>query len=129
VRVMIKAAAAAAVLLMAAPALAMTLESSPSPASLAGARFLNAHGPFAGPAMGLQAAVVGSGLRTDGGSEFSGDGAASYGYLTSAEPADSAKRGAERDFEDELTTDRVPGVTVHYATAPGGQVAPTLQGK
>jgi hypothetical protein len=126
---MIKAAAAAAVLLTATPVLAMTLESSPSRASLAGARFLNAKAPFAfaGPASSLQAAMVGSGLRTDGGMEFSGDSAASYGYLTSAEPADSATRGVERDFEDELPTYRAPGLTVHYARPPEGVAAP--QGK
>jgi hypothetical protein len=126
---MIKAAAAASVLLMATPVLALTPESSPSAASLAGARYLNARSAFAGPAIGLQAAMVGSGLRTDGSPEFSGDGAASYGYLTSAEPAESATKGVERDFEDELATYRVPGVTVHYVAAPGGQVVATPQGK
>jgi hypothetical protein len=128
-RAMIKAAAAAAVLLMATPALALTPETSPSPAGLAGARFLSSEAALTGPTSGLQAALVGSGLRTDGEPEFSGDSATSYGYLTSAEPADPAKTVVERYFEDELATYRVPGTTVNYATAPGVQVVATPQGK
>ena len=128
-RATIKAAAAAAVLMMATPALAMTPEASPSAASLAGARFLNSQPAIGGPFSNLQADIVGFGLRTDGRAEFSGDGAGSYGYLTSAEPTDPAKRVPERAFEDELPNDRVPGVTVHYATAPGARVVATPQGK
>lgn len=125
-RAMIKAAAAAAILLVATPALAMTVENS-SPAGMAGARYLRGASSFAGsPTSGLQAALVGGGLRTDGGQEFSGDGASSYGYLTSAGPTDPAKA---RDFEDELSTYRTPGVTVHYATAPGAPAAATPQAK
>ena len=118
---MIKAATAAALLLMATPALAWTPESSPSAAALAGARYLNDQPALAGPISNLQAAIVGHGLRTDGGAEFSGDSATSYGYLTSAEPKDPTKRGEEREFEDELVTSRTPGTTVVYATAPAPQ--------
>lgn len=126
-RVMIKAAAAAVVLLIAAPALALTT-AGPSAASFAGARFLHDQASLAGPISNLQGAVVGFGLRTDGQAEFSGDTAGSYGYLTSAEPSDPSKAVASPSFQDELpTTYRTPGVTVYYGMAPGGRAAATPQ--
>lgn len=128
-RVMIKAAAAAVVLLTAAPALALTTASTPSAASLAGARFLNDAAALEGPISNLQGAVVGFGLRTDGRAEFSGDSSGSYGYLTSAEPADPSKAVVAPYFENELPTYRTPGVTVYYGKAAGGQVAATPHGK
>lgn len=124
-RAMITAAGAAAVLLTATSVLAMTRE-SPSPAGMKGAQFLNGQAHLVGSFSDLQARMVGGGLRTDGLEAFSGDGASSYGYLLSAEPADSAKAGAERAFEDELPTPRAaPGTTVYYAKTPSTQaVAP-----
>lgn len=129
-RATIKAATAAAALLTAAPALALTVESTPSPAALAGARFLHAAAALTGGGgAGLLAAVVGGGLRTDGRPEFAGDASTSYGYLTSAEPSDPATTVVEPSFEDELATYRAPGTTVRYATAPGVQVVATPPGK
>lgn len=129
-RAMIKAAAAAAILLTATPALAMTSQSSPSPAGVKAARFLSDAAALTGPISGRQAAFVGGGLRTAGGLEFAGDSAGSYGYFLSAEPRDPAKTGVvERAFEDELVTYRAPGTTINYTRAPGGQVVATPQGK
>lgn len=123
---MIKAAAAAAVL-MATPALALTTN-APSAASFAGAQYLHDQAALAGPISNLQGAVIGFGLRTDGQAEFSGDGAGSYGYLTSAEPSDPSKAVVSPYFQNELpTTYRTPGVTVYYGKAPGGQAAATPQ--
>lgn len=123
-RAMMTAAGAAAVLLTATSVLAMTRE-SPSPAGMKGAQFLNGQAHLAGPFSDLQARMVGSGLRADGLEAFSGDGASSYGYLLSAEPAGSTKAGADRSFEDELPTYRAPGTTIYYAKTPRAQgVAP-----
>jgi hypothetical protein len=118
-RAMIKAAVAAAALLTAAPVLALTPQSTPTRAGTAALRFLSS-GP---DSSGLQDSVVGGGLRTDGRSDFSGDGSVSLGYLLTAEPKDHAK-SAVRYFEDDLATSRTPGVTVYHAPA-----APAPQGK
>jgi hypothetical protein len=123
-RVMIKAAAAAATLLIAAPALAMTPQTEPTHATMVANSFLHFNAAASGPS-DLQAQVVGRGLRADGLAEFSGDGSESYGYLLTSEPKKAANGVTERYFEDDLPTYRAPGTTINYAT----KAAAAPQGK
>lgn len=111
-RKMILSAAAPAVLVSAtlvsaAPATALTSQVLPSPASMEAARHFAGQPHLIGD---IQSSMIGSGLRADGRMDFSGDTATSVGYRSSAEPAGPPK--AERYFEDEPITYRIPGVTV-----------------
>jgi hypothetical protein len=110
-RALIKAAAAAGALL-ATPALAMTVEPTPSGAALQADHFLADAAKLAGGS-GPHDVVTRSTLRFDGTPEYGDEGAASYGYLTSSSPTDPAKAGPRREFEDELPNYRTPGVVTY----------------
>jgi hypothetical protein len=108
-RALIKAAAAAGALL-ATPALAMTVEPTPSAAALQADHVLADAAKLVGGS-GPHDVVTRSTLRFDGTPEYGDLGAASYGYLTST--TDPAKAGPRREFEDELPTYRTPGVVTY----------------
>jgi hypothetical protein len=120
----IKAAAAAGALL-ATPALAMTVEPTPSAAALQADHFLADAAKLVGGS-GPHDVVTSSTLRFDGTPEYGEGGAASYGYLTSTSPAGPAKAGAQREFDNELPNYRTPGV-VTYGPGMGAHAVATPQ--
>jgi hypothetical protein len=98
--------AALAVLAIAVPASAFTQQTAASSPEDPDMRLESA-------GSSLQGAVMRSSLRADGGADDAGDGAVSFGYLTSTSATGPATAGAQREFDNELPNVRTPGVVTY----------------
>jgi phosphatidate phosphatase APP1 len=115
--------AALAVLAIAVPASAFTQQTAAS-----GASPEDPDMRLESAGSSLQGAVMRSSLRMDGSADDAGDGAVSFGYLTSTSAKDPATAGAQREFDNELPNVRTPGV-VTYGPGMRAHAVATPQGK
>jgi hypothetical protein len=100
--------AALAVLAIAVPASAFTQQTTASSASPEDPDMrLESAGSS------LQGAVMRSSHLVDGSADDAGDGAVSFGYLTSTSATGRTTAGAQREFDNELPNVRTPGVVTY----------------